>query len=130
LLGPRHPIVAEFNTFLADCYLREQETYNVRPLLVEARSIYADAKGNNDKSTIVSTLRLGQIDRDENRFALAKPELETALEKAKKYYPDDLIMIRQCLNSYADFCEQTGDKNKAERLFAEAKALKDQKPVQ
>jgi len=127
LLGPRHRLIAEFDTYLADCHLREQETYSVRPLLVEARSIYADAKGNNDKSTIAATLRLGQFDRDENQFDLAKVELETALAKAKKYYPgntpDDIYLIIQCLNSYADYCAQTGDKQKAKQLFDEAKAL-------
>ena len=128
LLGPRHPLIADFNTYLADCYLREQETYDVRPLLVEAQSIYADAKGNNDRSTIKATLRLGQVDRDENRFDLAKPELEAALEKAKKYYPDTYLII-QCLNSYADFCGQTGDKPKADRFFAEAKALSNKSPL-
>jgi hypothetical protein len=96
---------------------------------VEARSIYADAKGNNDKSTINSTLRLGQFDRDQNRFDLAKPELETALEKAKKYYPGDTYLIIQCLNSYADYCGQIGDKNKADQFFAEAKALANQQKV-
>ncbi|PWT95926.1 MAG: hypothetical protein C5B53_10605 [Candidatus Melainabacteria bacterium] len=129
LLGPRHPLIADFDKYLADCYLRQQQTYNVRQLLVEARSIFADAKGNNDRSTIAATLQLGQFDRDENRFELAKPELETALAKAKKYYPTDTYLNVQCLNSYADYYAQTGDKQKAEQLFDEAKALEKQQKL-
>jgi hypothetical protein len=129
LLGPEHALVGEFDMYLADCYLRQQQTYNVRQLLMEARSIFANARGNNDRSTIYSTLRLGEFDRDEDKFDLAKPELETALEKARKYFPNDTYLLVQCLNSNADFWAQTGDKHKADQLFAEAQVLEKQQKL-
>ena len=123
LLGDSHPLIAEFDLYLADCYVREQETYKVRSLLLEAQQIYAKANGSNDKSTLAATLRLGQFDRDENRFALARPELESALNGARKYYPADTYLTIQCLNSYADYCMQTGEKERADQLFVEANNL-------
>jgi len=123
LLEPDHPLIADFDIYLADCYLREQETYKVRHLLADAQRIYTNAKGENDKNTIYATLRLGQFDRDENDFNSAKAELESALAKAKEYNSSDTYLNTQCLNSYADFLLQTGHREQAFKVFAEAQAL-------
>jgi eukaryotic-like serine/threonine-protein kinase len=125
LLEPDHPVIAELSIHLADCYLREQETYKVRHLLADAQRIYRNAVGENDKKTIYATLRLGQFDRDENNFELAKLELESALTKAKEYCSSDTYLNSQCLNSYADFLQQTGHPEHASQVFAEAAAVEE-----
>jgi tetratricopeptide (TPR) repeat protein len=84
LLKNEHPMIADYDILLADCYIRQQQTYKVRPCLLEALEIYTKSKGTSDKHTIVATLRLGQFDRDQNRYTEAKAELETALAKARK----------------------------------------------
>lgn len=115
--------VGDIDFLLAECYYTQQQTLKVRPILAEAVSIYQKSKGMKYKNTIISTMRLGQIDRDQNDFVSAKRELEQALNAAEQYFPDDKFLLSLCMRSYADYFNQTGNREEATKLFARANSL-------
>ncbi len=123
LLGPNDVLVANLDVLLADCYQHQQQLHNVRPLLLEASTIYEKSTGITDKRTILSIMKLGQIDRDENRYDLAKVELTKALNEAEKHFSTDKYLMFQCLGSYACYLEQTGHAEEAKQVFARAQTF-------
>ncbi len=66
-------------------------------------------------------MKLGQIDRDEGRYDLAKVELKKALDGAENHLSSDKYLMFQCLCSYASFLEQTGHADEAKQVLPEPK---------
>jgi serine/threonine-protein kinase len=123
LLGSKDSQIGDIDMLLADCYLRQQQSPKVRPLLKEAVDIYEAQHGINDKKTILAIMRLGQFDRDENRYEDAKNELAKALKQAEKTFADDPYLLSRCLSSYAMYLDQTGNHKEANDLYAKASGL-------
>ncbi|MBY0357232.1 MAG: serine/threonine-protein kinase [Candidatus Obscuribacterales bacterium] len=119
--------VAEFKLALADCLKAQQKLPDVRPLLFEALNIredYADLGSNQSTQNLIKAyLKLGQFDRDQSDLNESKVELEKALSMTRKYFPNDNLLLAECLNSYADLLRQVGQKDEAEKLGKEARAL-------
>jgi eukaryotic-like serine/threonine-protein kinase len=113
--------LSDLYTLLADCIMSLQRTPEVRPLLVNALEIRLKAEGDTDVSTVRALLKLGQFDRDQTNFDLAEGELKKALEIVRKEHSNDKPLLIACLNSYADFLRQSGNKEEATKLFTEAK---------
>lgn len=131
LLGERDTLVADMDVLLAECYARQQKLSAMRPLLAEAVDINDKSANPKSDRALYALLKLGQVDRDENRFDMAKPELEKALRLAKDKPHPDTYLVYQCLNSLGSHLEQTGKKEEAKKLFAEAdKLLPDDGPVE
>lgn len=119
LMGPEDPLVADANMLLCDCYYKNQQLQLVRPLLSEAHQIYV--KSGKDKAKIViSLLKLGEYDRDENHFEAAKEELEEAHKAADAAFAANKYLQFQYLNSYADYLTQTGRKEEAKAFLDRA----------
>jgi serine/threonine protein kinase len=89
LFGKDDRSIADIDMLLADCYFKQQRLRKVRPLLLEAATIYEKTKGLNDKSTIIAIARLGQFDRNENNYAIAEQELLKSQNAADKFFPED-----------------------------------------
>jgi tetratricopeptide (TPR) repeat protein len=132
LLGENSPQVAGIDMLLAECYFRQQRLPMVRPLLAEALSIYEKVvsdptnKSNNHKNArkrVLALIKLGQLDRDENRYPYAEKELKEAMQLAEQSFPDDKALLYQALNSYACYLAQTGKEQEAKAIFARADAI-------
>jgi len=132
LLGDNSPQVAGIDMLLAECYCRQQRLPMVRPLLAEALSIYEKVvsdptnKSNNHKNArkrVLALIKLGQLDRDENRYPDAEKELKEAMQLAEQSFPDDKTLLYQALNSYACYLAQTGKEQEAKAIFAKADAI-------
>lgn len=72
---------------------------------------------------ILAMLKLGQFDRDENNYELAKTELEQANKDAQNAINKSKYLQFQCLNSYADYLKQVGKKAEAEALLKQADSI-------
>lgn len=124
LMGPDDILVADVDMMLADCYLKDQQMQRVRAPLAEALAIYQ--KSNKDEvktKAILAMLKLGQFDRDENNYELAKTELEQANKDAQNAINKSKYLQFQCLNSYADYLKQVGKKAEAEALLKQADSI-------
>lgn len=123
----RNEQVAEFKTDLAGCMIAQQKLTAVRPLLQDALKIrqeqFDEAHQDSIKKLIQSYLKIGQFDRDQSDYAESKQSLETAMSMTKKYFSKDNTLKSECLNSYAELLRQTGHKEEAKAMFAEASTL-------
>lgn len=124
LLGPNDALVADLDVLLAECYHRQQQLNKVRPLLLEASTIYEKSLGDRDRRTILSIMKLGDIDREEGRYDLAEAELKKALNETEKHFSSDESLMFQCLCSYASYLEQTKRMSEANQFYAQAQTLK------
>jgi tetratricopeptide (TPR) repeat protein len=122
LMGPDDPLVADTEMLLADCYRKNQQMHKIRELLVDAHNIYSKS-GKNTSKTVLAMLKLGEHDRDENKFELAISELESASKDAEKAFAGNKFLQFQCLNGYADLLEQIGRKAEADALLKRADAI-------
>lgn len=134
LLGSNNPEVASIDMLLAECYNRQQRLPMMRPLLTEALTIYkaatagssADNKKYGRKSAL-ALIKLGQLDRDENRYADAEKELKEAMNLAEKSFADDKALLYKALNSYACLLAQTGREQEAKAIFDKADSISTEK---
>jgi len=124
LLGAHDAQVAGLNMLLAECYSRQQRLPQARPLVTEAIGIY---EKNSDKQfgrkKLLALIKLGQLDRDENRYGSATTELQQAVATAEKSFPEDKSLLYQALNSYASLLSQTNKIDEAKKIFARADAI-------
>jgi serine/threonine protein kinase len=113
---------AKLDSQLADCLIHKQRTFEVRPLLVEALSLYRQSK-NADAAdnSLLALLKLGVFDKDQSNWAPAKRELEQAVALSKNHKDPHLEQL--CLNGLADYYHQMRDEAQAKKLFAEASKL-------
>ena len=123
VLGPEDPCVARFQILLADDCVYEQKPEEAHRLLIQAQRTYAATSGRNARGTILATLKLGQLDRDQSRFTAARRELHEALARTQAFYSADVDLLCQCFWSLADYYQQIGDNKAAEQYLARAKAL-------
>jgi len=123
LLGPNDVVIGDIDMRLADCRLRQQRLHAARPLLVEALSIYEKALPPNSRRIVLANLRLGELDRNINRYDLCKVELTKAVELAGQYFSKDSNLNYECLNAYACYFDETGKEEEAKKYFAKAAAL-------
>jgi serine/threonine protein kinase len=123
LLGKEHPLIADFNISLAECLREQDDTSSIHQLLAQAYEIRAKAFGANDIKTIKALLKLGQFDKDEGRHKEADIELKEALNRTRKYETNNHPLLKECLNSYADYLHQTGKSTEAQNYFAEASKI-------
>lgn len=124
LMGPDDILVADVDMMLADCYLKDQQMQRVRAPLAEALAIYQKSNKEEVKAkAILAMLKLGQFDRDENNYELAKTELEQANRDAQSAINKSKYLQFQCLNSYADYLKQVGKKAEAEALLKQADSI-------
>jgi tetratricopeptide (TPR) repeat protein len=124
LLGPADVTVADIDICLAHCYWHQERLPWVRPLLVEALNIYQTSLPLNSKKTIVATLKLSQLDLDQNRYDDAKVELDRAISAAQKYFKKDTLLNYECLNTYACYLDEKGLAKEARETFDKAEQLK------
>src|SRR5207237_7381997 len=110
---------------LAQCILSLQRTPEVRPLLIKALQLREKNNGPTDVPTVRALVKLGQWDRDQSRWTDAEAELKKAVDIVRKDHSLDRPLMVECLNSYADYFNQIGKKEQADKLFAEAKAIDD-----
>lgn len=122
LMGPDDPLVADTEMLLAECYRKNQQMHKIRELLVDAHNIYIKS-GKNMSKTVLAMLKLGEHDRDENKFDLAITELESASKDAEKAFAGNKFLQFQCLNGYADLLEQIGRKAEADALLKRADSI-------
>lgn len=138
LLGNDSPQVAGIDMLLAECYNRQQRLPMMRPLLAEALSIYVKAANNNNiinnnkngRKRVLALIKLGQLDRDENRYADAEKELKEAMNLAEESFANDKTLLYQALNSYACYLAQTGKEQESKAIFAKADAIATEKLMQ
>ena len=130
LLGPKDLLVADVDMLLAEAYWSQQRLKEVRPVLVEALGIYESAKLKNDKRKILAMLKLGQLDRDENRYDSAKDELETAMKETEITFGKDKNLLYQCLNSYGSYLESIGKSDEATAVFERAQKISPEEVMQ
>ncbi len=118
-------INAKLDWELADCLFQQQQTLEIRSLLVEALALSRKNKIDTAKRAVIQALlKLGIFDKDQTDFPHAKTELEEAVQIAKTQ--DDKQLSASCLSAYADYFHQLHDDDKAKDLFAEAKKLEKQ----
>ena len=134
LLGSNNPEVASIDMLLAECYNRQQRLPMMRPLLTEALTIYKGASAGSSadnkkygRKSALALIKLGQLDRDENRYANAEKELKEAMTLAEQSFADDKALIYQALNSYACLLAQTGREQEAKAIFAKADSISTEK---
>jgi serine/threonine protein kinase len=135
LLGDDSPQVAGIDMLLAECYNRQQRLPMMRPLLAEALSIYVKAANNNNNSKngrkrVLALIKLGQLDRDENRYADAEKELKEAMNLAEGSFANDKTLLYQALNSYACYLAQTGKEQESKAMFAKADSIATERLMQ
>ena len=136
LLGDDSPPVAGIDMLLAECYNRQQRLPMMRPLLAEALSIYVKAANNNNNNSkngrkrVLALIKLGQLDRDENRYADAEKELKEAMNLAEGSFANDKTLLYQALNSYACYLAQTGKEQESKAMFAKADSIATEKLMQ
>ncbi|MBL0185040.1 MAG: serine/threonine protein kinase [Candidatus Obscuribacter sp.] len=130
LLGPKDLLVADVDMLLGEAYWSQQRLKEVRPVLVEALEIYDSANLKNDKRKILAMLKLGQLDRDENRYDKAKDELETAMEETETGFGKDKNLLYQCLNSYGSYLESIGKSDEATAVFERAQKISPEEVMQ
>jgi tetratricopeptide (TPR) repeat protein len=71
----------------------------------------------------LALIKLGQLDRDENRYPEAEKELKEAMQLAEQSFTDDKTLLYQALNSYACYLAQTGKEQESKAIFARADAI-------
>ncbi|MBK7746338.1 MAG: serine/threonine protein kinase [Candidatus Obscuribacter sp.] len=130
LLGPKDLLVADVDMLLGEAYWSQQRLKEVRPVLVEALEIYDSANLKNDKRKILAMLKLGQLDRDENRYDKAKDELETAMKETETGFGKDKNLLYQCLNSYGSYLESIGKSDEATAVFERAQKISPEEVMQ
>lgn len=130
LLGPKDLLVADVDMLLGEAYWSQQRLKEVRPVLVEALEIYDSANLKNDKRKILAMLKLGQLDRDENRYDKAKDELETAMKETETGFDKDKNLLYQCLNSYGSYLESIGKSDEATAVFERAQKISPEEVMQ
>ncbi|MBP9092042.1 serine/threonine protein kinase [bacterium] len=138
LLGNDSPQVAGIDMLLAECYNRQQRLPMMRPLLAEALSIYVKAANNNNiinnnkngRKRVLALIKLGQLDRDENRYEDAEKELKEAMNLAEGSFANDKTLLYQALNSYACYLAQTGKAQESKAIFAKADTIATEKLMQ
>ncbi|MBK9619512.1 MAG: serine/threonine protein kinase [Candidatus Obscuribacter sp.] len=130
LLGPKDLLVADVDMLLGEAYWSQQRLKEVRPVLVEALEIYDSANLKNDKRKILAMRKLGQLDRDENRYDKAKDELETAMKETETGFGKDKNLLYQCLNSYGSYLESIGKSDEATAVFERAQKISPEEVMQ
>ncbi len=111
---------AKLDWELADCLFQQQQTLEIRPLLLEALEL--SRRNNPDPAhrlVIQALLKLGIFDKDQSDFPHAKSDLEEAVALSKAQ--SDKKLTASCLSAYADYFHQLHDDDKAKDLFAEAR---------
>jgi len=123
LLGPADVSVADIDMALAHCFWHQERLPSVRPVLVEALSIYQQTLGEKDKKSILAKLKLGELDRDQNRYDDAYAEFMQAMTAAQKYFPKDTLLNYECMNAYACYLDEKGNTREARETFEKAAKL-------
>ncbi len=126
LLGPNDAQVAGLNMLLAECYSRQQRLPLARPLVTESLVIYKKLPGKQyQRKQLLALIKMGQLDRDENRYEAATAELKQAVQIAEAAVPQDKSLLYQALNSYASLLSQSNKTEEATKVFARAEAISD-----
>ncbi len=126
LLGTNDAQVAGLNMLLAECYSRQQRLPLARPLVTESIAIYQKLPGKQyQRKQLLALIKMGQLDRDENRYEAATTELKQAVQIAEAAVPQDKSLLYQALNSYASLLSQTNKTDEATKVFARADAISD-----
>jgi serine/threonine-protein kinase len=129
LLGPADVSIADIDMVLAHCYWHQERLPAVRPLLVEALNIYEKALRPSDRKLVVATLKLAELDRDQNRYEDAKVEMNKAMALAQKYFSKDTVLNYECLNAYGCYLDELGRAKEAKEVFDRAAQLNPQDQI-
>jgi len=117
--------LADYFTELAESLKAQQRTPEVRPLLIRALEIRTKAKGEDDLSSIRALLVLGQWDRDQANYKEAGRELQKAFDLTSKHPGVTHEFMAECVNSFADYFNQLGQRDEARALFLRAKEIEE-----
>jgi len=126
VLGAKDPLLADVDIRLSDSYEEQQRREDRRRVLQEALQIYKQSGDTHRRDATIALLKLGQVDRDDDFFDVAKTELSDALSQTGKDFPNDSYLLYQCLNSNQVYCQQVHDNKGATAFALRAKALREQ----
>lgn len=130
-LGLRDGIFrTRFRLQLAEIYRAQQRFEEQRNVIIAAvaHAAVSPLTPSGWRLKIQSDLLLGELNRNDGKFDLAKEQVDNALELTRRELPTDKELLRDCLNaaSHVYNAFHTKEfKEKAKVLRAEAKGLED-----